>query len=169
MPKLTRTALLAKGALMAYLAPKLAADASIDLNPILEGVSANSFDVKAVTEAVTKATDGKLAKDAKTDAVNAVPVEVAKATRGQIAASYNGTATLTADHEAQVAAKTTGVLKKLYVEEGMSVKEGQLLAELDDADTRSKALQAESLMHKAEATFAHDEAASAAFVGIVMI
>jgi membrane fusion protein (multidrug efflux system) len=99
------------------------------------------------------------AKDTKADTVNAVPVEVAKATRGQIAASYNGTATLTADHEAQVAAKTTGVLKKLNVEEGMTVKEGQLLAELDDADSRSKALQAESLMHKAEATFAHDEAA----------
>jgi membrane fusion protein, multidrug efflux system len=99
------------------------------------------------------------AKDTKADTTNAVPVEVAKATRGQIAASYNGTATLTADHEAQVAAKTTGVLKKLYVEEGMTVKEGQLLAELDDADTRSKALQSESLMHKAEATFAHDEAA----------
>ncbi len=55
------------------------------------------------------------AKDAKADAVNAVPVEVAKATRGQIAASYSGTAALTADHEAQVAAKTSGVLKRLHV------------------------------------------------------
>src|SRR5579863_4303107 len=97
------------------------------------------------------------AKDAKADAVNAVPVEVAKATRGQIAASYSGTATLTADHEAQVAAKTSGVLKKLHVEEGMTVKEGQLLAELEDSTQRSQLAQAEAQMHKSDATFAYAE------------
>jgi membrane fusion protein (multidrug efflux system) len=64
-----------------------------------------------------------------------------------------------ADHEADVVAKTAGVLKKLYVEEGMTVKAGQLLAELDDADTRTKALQAEAQMHKSEATYAHAAAA----------
>src|SRR5579885_1855472 len=79
--------------------------------------------------------DGAAAQvnDAK-PAVNAVPVEVALAARTPISASYSGTAALVADHEAMVAAKTGGVLKKLYVEEGMTVKEGQLLAELDDAD-----------------------------------
>lgn len=97
------------------------------------------------------------AKDAKTDAVNAVPVEVAKAKRGQIAASYSGTATLTADHEAQVAAKTSGVLKRLHVEEGMTVKEGQLLAELEDSTQRSQLAQAEAQMHKSDATFAYAE------------
>jgi membrane fusion protein, multidrug efflux system len=97
-------------------------------------------------------------KDAKTPS-SAVPVEVAKASRNVISASYSGTAALTADHEAQVASKTTGVLKKLYVEEGMTVKAGQLLAELDDGDVQAKALQAEAQMHKAEATYAHAEAA----------
>src|SRR5690349_14359009 len=56
---------------------------------------------------------------AKTAAVEAVPVEVALAARKPISASYSGTAALVADHEAQVTAKIAGVLKKLYVEEGM--------------------------------------------------
>ena len=99
------------------------------------------------------------AAQTKVPAVDAVPVEVALAARGAISASYSGTAALVADHEAQVTAKTSGVLKKLYVEEGMTVKAGQLLAELDDADALAKAKQAEAQMHKAEATFAHAQAA----------
>jgi len=97
------------------------------------------------------------ARDAKNDNANAVPVEVAFAARGKIAASYSGTATLTADHEAQVAAKTGGVLKKLYAEEGMTVKEGQLLAQLDDSSARAQLAQAAAQMAKADATFAYAE------------
>jgi membrane fusion protein (multidrug efflux system) len=94
------------------------------------------------------------AKDEKA-VVNAVPVEVAKAARNTISASYSGTAALTADHEAQVTSKSSGVLKKLFVEEGMTVHEGQLLAELDDAAAVASVAQAEALMHKADATFAY--------------
>ena len=65
---------------------------------------------------------------AKASNVDAVPVEVAAAVRKPINASYSGTAALITDHEAQVTSKTTGVLKKLLVEEGMTVREGQLLA-----------------------------------------
>ncbi|TLY53214.1 MAG: efflux RND transporter periplasmic adaptor subunit [Gammaproteobacteria bacterium] len=96
-------------------------------------------------------------KDGKSDVANAVAVEVAPVARARIAASYNGTATLSADHEAQVAAKISGVLKKLYVEEGMTVKEGQLLAELDDASARAQLAQAEAQMHKADAGFSYAE------------
>lgn len=99
--------------------------------------------------------DAAPTRDAKNDNANAVPVEVAFAARGQIAASYSGTATLTADHEAQVAAKTGGVLKKLYAEEGMTVKEGQLLAQLDDSSARAQLAQAAAQMAKADATFAY--------------
>ena len=102
--------------------------------------------------------DGAAAQT-KAPTVDAVPVEVALAAHTAISASYSGTAALVADHEAQVTAKTSGVLKKLYVEEGMTVKAGQLLAELDDADALAKAKQAEAQMHKAEATFAHAQAA----------
>lgn len=101
---------------------------------------------------------GKAAQT-KAPTIESVPVEAVLASRGEITASYSGTAALVADHEAQVTAKTSGVLKKLYVEEGMHVKGGQLLAELDDADALAKAKQAEAQMHKAEATFAHAQAA----------
>jgi membrane fusion protein (multidrug efflux system) len=97
---------------------------------------------------------------AKKQTLEAVPVEIALAARKPISASYSGTAALVTDHEAQVTAKIAGVLKKLYVEEGMTVKAGQMLAELDDADARAKAMQAEAQMHRAEATFAHAQAAA---------
>ena len=94
---------------------------------------------------------------AKASNVDAVPVEVAAAARNEINASYSGTAALITDHEAQVTSKTSGVLKKLLVEEGMTVHEGQLLAELDDAAAIASVAQAEALMHKADATFAYAE------------
>ena len=103
-------------------------------------------------------TDGKAAQS-KPPTVDAVPVEVAAASRSPISANYSGTASLVADHEAQVVAKTSGVVKKIYVEEGDSVKAGQLLTEIDDSDARSKLNSAEAQMHKSEATFAHAEAA----------
>jgi len=101
----------------------------------------------------------KDAKDAKSEVVNAVPVEVAKAARAEIAANYNGTATLTADHEAQVAAKTSGVLIKLFVEEGQSVKAGQVLAQLEQDTARAKLAQADAQMRKADASFNYSEKA----------
>ena len=103
-------------------------------------------------------TDGKAAQT-KAPTVDAVPVEVAAASRAPISANYSGTASLVADHEAQVVAKTSGVIKKIYVEEGDTVKAGQLLAEIDESDARSKLNSAEAQMHKSEATFAHAEAA----------
>jgi membrane fusion protein (multidrug efflux system) len=97
------------------------------------------------------------AKEAEKPNTNAVPVEVATVAHAPVDASYNGTATLVADHEAQVAAKTTGVLVKLLVEEGMSVHEGQLLAELDNSSATASVAQAEAQMNKAAATFAYAE------------
>lgn len=101
--------------------------------------------------------DGAAAQVKEAKVNSAVPVEVAKAARNPISASYSGTAALSADHEAQVTSKVSGVLKKLLVEEGMTVHEGQLLAELDDASAIASAAQAEALMHKADATFAYAE------------
>ena len=98
---------------------------------------------------------GVQAKDADKPNTNAVPVEVATVAHAPVNASYNGTATLVPEKEAQVAAKTSGVLVKLLVEEGMNVREGQLLAELDDSSAIASVAQAEAQMHKADATFAY--------------
>lgn len=92
-----------------------------------------------------KAADGadKGGKD-KAAAEAMIPVEAASARRAPIVANYSGTATLEADREAQVVAKTSGVLLKLMVEEGAHVRAGQVLAQLDPERTRLQVAQAEA-------------------------
>lgn len=68
--------------------------------------------------------------------VEAVPVEVARASRRPIAASYAGTANLEAPGEAQVVAKTSGVMVQLLAEEGDQVRAGQVLARIDGDKVR---------------------------------
>lgn len=61
----------------------------------------------------------------------AVPVEVVSAGMGDVYAAYRGTATLEAEQEADVVAKTTGIIQRLLVEEGDFVEEGQVVAILE--------------------------------------
>lgn len=82
-----------------------------------------------------------------------IPVEVAKASRQPILASYTGTASLEAEREAQVVAKTSGVLLRLMVEEGDRVREGQVLAELDSERTRLEVARAEADLRRLENEF----------------
>jgi uncharacterized protein len=65
-PALSRKALLASGAIRAYLAPKLAADAKIDVAPLVAGVTAKNWAVQKpkLKTALDKALAGKLAQDA---------------------------------------------------------------------------------------------------------
>lgn len=64
--KLSPRGLVAKGALMTYLAPRLAQDAKVDLTKMLLGVTAKNFTERspAIVTALTAATKGKLAQDA---------------------------------------------------------------------------------------------------------
>jgi len=62
----------------------------------------------------------------------AVPVEAATVETGEIAAFYTGTASLEAEEEALVVAKTGGVVIEILAEEGQYVEEGQALVRLDD-------------------------------------
>lgn len=80
----------------------------------------------------------------------AVPVEVAKAQRRAIAASYAGSATLEARAESQVVAKTSGVALAVMVEEGQQVRAGQPLVRLDPDRARLAVAQAEAQMRKLE-------------------
>ncbi len=61
----------------------------------------------------------------------AVPVEAASVIRGDISAFFSGTASLEAEEEANVATKASGVVTKIFVEEGDRVRAGQALATLD--------------------------------------
>ena len=87
----------------------------------------------------------------------AIPVEVAPASHQAVTANYSGTATLEAIGDAQVVAKTSGIILKLSVEEGMHVQKGQLLAQLDDDAVRNKLVQAEATLKKAQAAFDKSE------------
>ncbi len=92
-------------------------------------------------------------KDKSAETTALVPVEAVTAAARPIDASYSGTATLEADREADVVAKTGGVLLRLLVEEGDAVRQGQVLARLDDASPRLSLAKAEATLRKLEADY----------------
>ncbi|MGN6519917.1 MAG: efflux RND transporter periplasmic adaptor subunit [Dokdonella sp.] len=92
-----------------------------------------------------------MGKEANTQA--SIPVEVAPASHQTITANYSGTATLEAVGDAQVVAKTSGIVLKLFVEEGTHVQKGQVLAELDSDAARNKLAQATATLKKAQAAY----------------
>lgn len=82
--------------------------------------------------------------------IEAVPVEVADVARRPIAARYSGTANLEAPNEAQVVAKTSGVLLELLAEEGDVVRAGQVLARIDPDRPRLEVERTRALVRKLE-------------------
>ena len=86
-----------------------------------------------------------------------VPVEVAPVARRAIEASYAGTAALEAPEEAQVVAKTSGVLLQLLIEEGEQVAAGQVIARIDPDRARLEVARAEATLRKLEAEFARSK------------
>ncbi len=87
-------------------------------------------------------------KDIDTQDITAIPVEVSTAEIGDIAAVFSGTATLEAENEATVVAKAPGVVKQILVEEGHYVKQGQILAKLDDEQQIYRLNQAKANLNK---------------------
>ena len=78
----------------------------------------------------------------------AIPVETSTATRGDIYATYSGTAPVEAFTDATVIAKVGGEVRKIYVEEGDDVKAGQILARLDGDRLRLEQQQTEANLRK---------------------
>lgn len=95
--------------------------------------------------------EGEDGRDAKKD--EAVPVEVAVASTRRITASYSGTANLEVPADAQVVAKTGGVLLRVLVEEGDRVRAGQPLAQLDPERMRLEVARAEATMRRLKANY----------------
>ena len=94
--------------------------------------------------------DAKAGDKKEEKAADAVPVEVAKAARRPVAASYLGTANLEPRAESQVVAKTSGVALQVLVEEGQKVVAGQALVRLDPDRPRLALAQAEAQLRKLE-------------------
>lgn len=82
------------------------------------------------------------------DSTAAIPVEVAKASNGDISAYYSSTATLEAQDEAMVVSKVRGIVKQLYVEEGDFVDANDVLAELEDEQLELEAQRAKATMDR---------------------
>ena len=63
--------------------------------------------------------------------VDAVPVEVAQVARGPLQAAYTATTTLEAEREAQLVGEVGGEITAILVEEGDTVRAGQVLARVE--------------------------------------
>ena len=81
---------------------------------------------------------------AKADGPPPVAVETVRPLRSDMVAIYSGTAPIEADQEARVVAKVGGEVRRLLVEEGDAVREGQVLAILDGDKLRLEAAESKA-------------------------
>jgi len=72
----------------------------------------------------------------------AVPVQVELPRRGTVSAALSASSTLETEQQADVLAKTDGLVMRMLVDEGSNVAKGQVLAEIDDADKKIALQQA---------------------------
>jgi membrane fusion protein (multidrug efflux system) len=78
----------------------------------------------------------------------ALPVETAAVETGEISAFFSGTATLTAEQETDVVAKSGGIVSSISAEEGQYVRKGQILAQLDDERLALEVARAETDLNR---------------------
>lgn len=83
----------------------------------------------------------------------AIPVEVVSVAKGNIQKTYQTITTLEAEQDAQVVARSTGLLQNIFVEEGDIVKKGQLLAQLDVEQLSLEVAQLEATTKKLKKEF----------------
>ena len=89
--------------------------------------------------------------------VPAAPVEATTVKTGEIAAFYTGTASLEAEEEALVVAKTGGIVIEILAEEGQYVEEGQALVKLDDERLTLELSRAEAALSKLRQDYERNE------------
>jgi HlyD family secretion protein len=82
-----------------------------------------------------------------------VAVQVAAAARGPIAQTVSAEAVIYPLEQAVITPKITSTIQKFYVQRGSRVKQGQLLAELENADLASAAEQSKGEFEQAEAGY----------------
>ena len=92
------------------------------------------------------------AAKAKSVAVEAKPVRVARVTRDTVSSTLAITGTLEAERRADVASKLTGRVERVLVQEGQAVRQGQVLATLDTSSLRAQFTQATAGVAAAQAS-----------------
>lgn len=78
------------------------------------------------------------------------PVEVTTITRQDLAETLNLVGSVAANESATVRPETTGLVREIHFEEGQSVRKGQLLVKIDDAELRAQFAQSEARFKLAE-------------------
>ncbi len=84
-----------------------------------------------------------------TSSINRIPVKVADVTSTEMTFPIYTSGQLASSTEVKLAFKIGGIVEKIYVDEGASVKKGQLLAALDLAEIQAQVNQAQSAYEKA--------------------
>jgi membrane fusion protein (multidrug efflux system) len=82
------------------------------------------------------------------DSTSAIPVEIAKATNGDISAYYSSTATLEAENKSTVVSKVRGMVTEIRVEEGDFVNANEVLAQLEDEQLELETQRAKATMDR---------------------
>lgn len=86
-----------------------------------------------------------------------IPIESTKVTKGSVMATYTGSTTLEAEGEAVAVAKVSGIVEKIFVEEGDYVKADQVVAKLDDEQFELEFLQSKSKLDKLSNQYERDQ------------
>lgn len=90
---------------------------------------------------------GRRSRDKDKTAPDPVPVELVSVRRDDVPSYFSGTATVEAEQQAEILAKTSGTILQIFVEEGDEVREGQVLLEVD---CREQAARHEEMRVKAQ-------------------
>ena len=86
------------------------------------------------------------------------PTKLAKVEKGDLAKSVVATGKVTPITKVEIKSKASGIVKKLYVDAGDKVKEGQVLAELDRVEIEAQVNSARAQLLSAEANLTSAEA-----------
>src|SRR5271169_745403 len=86
------------------------------------------------------------------------PSKLAKVEKGDLAKSVVATGKVTPITKVEVKSKASGIVKKLYVEYGDTVKKGQLLAQLDKIEIEAQVEQSRAALQASEANLASSQA-----------
>jgi RND family efflux transporter MFP subunit len=89
---------------------------------------------------------------ARPDAAIPVAFAVARSGEANAVSSLDATGYVVARRQATVAAKITARVTEIFIEEGLHVKSGQIMARLDDSNTSAALAQARAQVLQAEAT-----------------
>jgi HlyD family secretion protein len=84
--------------------------------------------------------------------VAAQQLRTARVTKGNIAISVTGSGSIVSSNRLDLSPKVSGIITKMYFKEGDSVKQGDLLFELDDSDARLNLQKIKNSISQAELT-----------------